>query len=306
MEQYSDILPCLQKLHVRTLSDIDRICKKYGIQYFAICGTLLGTIRHKGFIPWDDDLDIGMLREDFIKLCAVPKKEWGDRLFLCAPDTDNEIHDKFFGRVYIANSKVQSEVDVENWLNWSDNKPWSTSLMCDIFIYDYAPENHDDFMRIKSQCAKYRNLYSITRHKPYALNGTLKKKVKRFIKSMYAKRLRSRWNAPWKHFDELAQQEIEKGYTGGKILGCYRSGDPCFNYTYSYDDIFPLVEMPFENITIPVPKEWDRMLTEEYGDYMTPPPVSKRAHLVPCYMDLGDGIEHIFSKPLPGSLGDHK
>ena len=60
---------------IKVLAEVDRICRKHGIQYFADWGTLLGTVRHKGFVPWDDDIDITMKRPDFNKFCLVAPKE---------------------------------------------------------------------------------------------------------------------------------------------------------------------------------------------------------------------------------------
>ena len=63
-EYQPEILERLHKLQLEMLCDLDSICKKYDLKYFAVFGTALGAVRHGGFIPWDDDIDVGMLRED--------------------------------------------------------------------------------------------------------------------------------------------------------------------------------------------------------------------------------------------------
>ena len=63
------------------LAEIQRVCKKYNIQYFADGGTILGTIRHKGFIPWDDDIDIAMFRDQYVKFCSIAKDEFKSPYF---------------------------------------------------------------------------------------------------------------------------------------------------------------------------------------------------------------------------------
>ena len=60
---------------MEVLKDVERVCQKYNLDYFADWGTLLGTIRHKGFVPWDDDMDICMRREDYMRFIAVAQKE---------------------------------------------------------------------------------------------------------------------------------------------------------------------------------------------------------------------------------------
>ena len=66
----------MHHLHLVLADELKRICEKHSIKYFMIAGTLLGAIRHKGFIPWDDDMDFGMIREDFERFIEVCKVRW--------------------------------------------------------------------------------------------------------------------------------------------------------------------------------------------------------------------------------------
>ena len=78
----------MQKIELEMLLEVDRICKKFNIRYFLIAGTLLGAIRHKGFIPWDDDIDIIIPLNDYIKFCKVAEKELNKNYFLQNYKTD--------------------------------------------------------------------------------------------------------------------------------------------------------------------------------------------------------------------------
>ena len=66
-----EILERLHGVQLQILGDLDRVCRKYGIKYFALYGTAIGAVRHGGFIPWDDDIDVGMLREDYDKFIHI-------------------------------------------------------------------------------------------------------------------------------------------------------------------------------------------------------------------------------------------
>lgn len=90
----SDKMKKIWKIELNMLDTVDAICKKHNIQYFMLHGTLLGAVRHKGFIPWDDDLDIGMLRKDYDRFIKIASQELQEPLSLHTPQTDA---DSFFG-----------------------------------------------------------------------------------------------------------------------------------------------------------------------------------------------------------------
>ena len=74
-----EILAKLHKTQIEILEEFERICEKHNLEYFAIYGTAIGAVRHQGFIPWDDDIDVGMLREDYEKFLEIAKKELGEK-----------------------------------------------------------------------------------------------------------------------------------------------------------------------------------------------------------------------------------
>ena len=89
----------VHKKMLELLTEFDRVCKKHGLRYVLDSGTLLGAIRHKGFIPWDDDADVAMLREDYDKFCAIANQELGEKYYFENTDV-NEQHPNIFGKVF--------------------------------------------------------------------------------------------------------------------------------------------------------------------------------------------------------------
>ena len=305
MEKFESIIRKEQLVQLQTLKKLDEICRKNGIKYWMGFGSLIGTIRHQGFIPWDDDLDIGIMRSDYKKLAEIPKEEWGDDLMLCLPCSDDERHDKTFARIYIKNSRVQSKKDIDNWRRWSDDMPWSTSLMCDLLIFDNVPEKHEEFIRIHRQFDRLKWLYKTTKLKPYTSSRKFEKKLETFIKRICSRVFRLLWKKPWVVIDRINEKLALKHQ--GSYIGSYYVTD-CNEKrgasAFPADFFFPLKEAKFEGVNVYIPNKYDEMLTALYGNYMTPPPESKRHHLCPVFLDLGDGNEHVFST-VPGSLGDH-
>ena len=89
-EYEPEILQKLHTLQLEMLSDLQKICEKYNLEYFAVFGTALGAVRHKGFIPWDDDIDVGMLRKDYDIFIQVAEKEMGDKYQIMTPEIEKK------------------------------------------------------------------------------------------------------------------------------------------------------------------------------------------------------------------------
>lgn len=85
----------LQLLELKVLLEFKRICEKHQIQYFLMWGTLLGAVRHQGFIPWDDDIDVGMLRSEYVKFLAICNEELSQDFFLQTFESDKTYVNSF-------------------------------------------------------------------------------------------------------------------------------------------------------------------------------------------------------------------
>ena len=297
-----EVIRQIQEQSVKMLVKLDEICRKHDIQYWIAYGTLIGAIRHHGFIPWDDDLDVCMMREDFHKLCEVPASEWGDEFVFCSPESDEEFHDRPFGRVYIRNSSIQCYRDVYFWKRWSDDKAWSTKLILDIFVFDRIPDDDTEFDKIhKKLFPMLDKTYKLVKLKPVTNKTDVVSKTKTVLKQAYSKMMNAIYKRPWKHINDITEKEVAS-HPQGKRIATYCTTD---FFKYNYDDVFPLTEAEFEGYMVKIPKNWEQMLTDFYGDYMSLPPESERGHLDLVYCNLGNGTEFVID-PIKGSLGEGK
>lgn len=132
--KYDDMtLDKLKKELIDIFEVFDSLCKKYDIKYFATGGTLLGVVRHGGFIPWDDDLDIGMLRTEYDKFLKIPHSEF-EGYGLCAPEITPGGYYSFVTKFYKKDTKFITPI------SYADNKN-DMGIFIELFPFDDVEEN---------------------------------------------------------------------------------------------------------------------------------------------------------------------
>ncbi len=250
---------------LEVLVEIIRICNKYSIKYYADWGTLLGTIRHKGFIPWDDDIDIAMKRKDFNKFLVVAKKELPEKWDLLSFKYNVEYKN---GIIRIVNDK---EISIENErLENFHGCPFVVGV--DIFPLDYIPKDMEQEELQKSALAVVSGIIPVIDNESdkyeYEIEETLR--VIEQECSISIDRNGNILNQLYNLCDQLCSlyaedesEEIACFYTASKAY----IGEKDRMKKEWYDET---IQMPFENIMITVPKEYDKILKEYYGDYMVP------------------------------------
>lgn len=254
-------LVALHKALLILADEVDRICAECDIKYSLIGGSMLGAIRHKGFIPWDDDLDIGMLRTDYDKFLQACSTKLGDRFVLQTNENDpNYVYG--FSKILLKNTSL---------IQFGHEKTkHKKGIYVDIFPYDNIPDNNA--------------LRSLQRNKNYILIKLLDRKFKEAVYT----------NSKIKKIIIAVLEIVASLFSTKKLIimlnnnmGKYSDMETkCISAMsgfYGYDgETIPLslfenvIKVPFEDREYCIVKEYDDFLTRYYGDYMKLPPVEKR------------------------------
>lgn len=223
------------------LEAIDVICRKHHIPYWLSSGTLIGAARHKGFIPWDDDLDIEMMRKDYLRLIKILPKELPDNFILQTHETDSN-YIFIYGKLRDKNSYLSETNEYDRIFKYR-------GIYIDIFPME----------RISYPLAW------IAGH----MHGQIYKQLKK--KFLDEKKIRNRANLIYAfntRFGFPILRLLAKILPGKEIRHSF--GTAYFKPRYK-EDIFPLAEMEFEGKMFPVPHNTDALLRKIYGDYMQLP-----------------------------------
>jgi len=260
----------IEKIHKANLSillEVDRICRKHEIEYRLDAGTLIGAVRHQGFIPWDDDVDIAFLRKDYEKFIKIAPKELKKGLHIWFPDKagNGKIFYDFTPKIIYENSRKcfpnQETAFYGEELN---------HICVDLFILDEITEKG---LSQKLHILWMKILYGMAMAHRYQLD--LKKyqgfnKLQVVILSTVGKCI------PMKQIYRL-EKKAERAQENGKRNRLYWSNyQPDYVHMTIPKEAEEKTELSFEGYHFMAPKDWDTVLHVVYGDYMTPPPKEKQ------------------------------
>ncbi len=242
------------------LAELDRVCKNNGIQYFAHAGTLLGAVRHQGFIPWDDDIDLVMLREDYEKLAALPASEFGKGYFLQSTYNDAVM------RGHLQLRRDGTTLITEN----NYGAKFHRGIFIDIFVFDALPESEEEMLRWKKKLSLVYKIISFPvvmtwrRIMGEPLHMMLPYMVLKIILTANLRLLGGKKRA-FNRFEALCRKYENTGtdFTGDPAFLCVKKQifrDKKSNYS-------KVLNLPFENTTIPCPAGYDDALRAQFGDY---------------------------------------
>lgn len=237
------------------LVQVDALCMDLGIQYFLIFGSLLGAIRHKGFIPWDDDLDIGMMAADYYKLEKYFKNNTGD-LELHNQETNPNC---FYNIARITEKKHRFIFP---------DQQYESGAFIDIYVFEGLGSDED----LKSWEKRFKHYDKWRKGIYMSVNPTImygSNKLHKILNIpfvLFAKKRGKQFFID--KFNDYKPVDIDES----KYIGIPR-WEPTVYEREWFDD---LIRVPFEDISVLIPSEYDKILSQEYGEYMQFPPEEKR------------------------------
>ena len=252
----------LQLCELEILKAIKRICEANHITYYLSSGTLLGAVRHHGFIPWDDDVDIEMPYPDYCRFLEIAQTELGDEFFIQSYQTDDSFS-VLFCKVRKNNTTMLSK--------WELGAPGHHGVWIDIFPETYIQGKID--YQIKKTCVRICN-FLIMDEKKFRrdeewLKGRSNKILFVLVKiirklPIKARRTLQRWITKY----VFRNKE-------GKYTACVWNS---ITVLHKQEEFYgEKKELLFEDDYFSVPPQYEMYLRDTYGDYMTPPPIEKRS-----------------------------
>lgn len=245
---------------LEVLLEIDRICMKHDIKYYLAYGTAIGAVRHGGFIPWDDDADIHMFKDDYNKFKEICKTELGSKYFFQDEKTDKGY------KSYLPKIRMNNTAFVEGWA-----KDWDMhqGIYVDIFVLDECPKNK----KIQAMNFKIRKNTEFTRREIYNKENT-NSLIKNLIRPL------------------VKNNTILNTWRLFAYNPCKKDENQCidrnaFGYAFPADVFGTPKRVEFEGYTLSIPEKTEKYLEHYYGDFMTPPPEEERvSHHGIVYIDL--------------------
>lgn len=261
----------LQQTLLSMLTDLINICERHQLTVLLVGGSALGAVRHQGFIPWDDDLDVGMARNDYDKLLSYLKNgELGDKYEYSTPDKERDSKNLYL-KIFLKGSLYQEILDV--------NLPFPNGVFLDVFPIENAPAPSLStrvrglsvtlLQHISVSVLQYK--YRSKEYKMFMSENTFELSryyLRTFIGFCFSFISHKRWT----YWADLAAQ-----YHSNTDFCTIPTGTKRYNGEMMRRNLFfPVSKGVFEGIKVNLPHDVNAYLTNMYGNYMNIPPVEKR------------------------------
>lgn len=235
------------------LEQLDRVCRQHGLRYFAAGGTLLGAVRHAGFIPWDDDIDLFMLRPEYDRLLAVAPQAFAAPVFFQCVQTDRRYSR---GHAQLRHSGTTAILPGEGRVF-----PFNQGIFIDIFPLDAVPDDPAELRALRRHLLLCERLLNIGVRYPANPHKTLPKTL------LHAAAMLLPYRAVCRRRDALAGRY--NGRPAARVAPLtFQAQDD--RLLYPAESFRQVQYLPFEYTTVPVPAGYDAVLRVQYGDYWQP------------------------------------
>ena len=261
----------IQKLDLVLLKEFDTVCRKIGVSYFICGGTMLGYKRHGGFIPWDDDIDVGMLRADYDKFIKEGGKYLGEDFFLQTRQSDPKIP-YLFSKVRLNGTGYIT--------NYNEKRDFHKGICLDLFPFDYVPNSLNERQRFVGKALFWSNVHHVVvnRQKEKEVYDTKPKTLYEWWARTYNElRRKLICLIPLKLTQYLYIRKATYYNSKAKEMGLTTVASFLPTYTYAdVDDILPYQDIDFEGVRVMALKDMDKFLQMQYKNYMELPLLHQR------------------------------
>ena len=249
---------------------IQKICEENDINYFMIGGTFIGAVRHKGFIPWDDDVDLGMFRNDYEKFIEVCKSKLPQNYELFHYSTNLNVVEHFA-------KVINKDYIVEELRGENGNTILKNNLFIDIFPIDNYPDNKIKKLILNTKI-KFLILKLHIRSLPITYkDGYNGKNLIKRILTKCQKINNAEYSKILKKYDEVSKMYKDEEYSENLINFCSRNGKTIYKKEkWKRDKIEKLKSYKFEDIELSGIENFDYFLRKRFGNYMKLPPIEEQ------------------------------